>query len=483
LALQPDGKLVAAGAVIHSASGESDFAVARFKPDGELDTSFGLYGRATFSFHNLDYATAVAIQPDGKIVVGGYTGPSAASNINFLVVRFLPDGTLDPTFGFSGFNVIDFMGGPDYAYAMALAPDGKIVIAGTVFNGVHDVMGVARFTSDGIADVSFDLDARQLVEFDPGASHSGTCVLVQPDLKIVAGGDVGGDFALMRLTEWGSLDDTFGCQGGIGGGGACSGRARIDMGGDDHAYGVARAPNGWLYLGGYRIVASSVNFAIAQFNANGQLQSCPPFPCENWPDGRAYLNFNDYDTGFAMDVRTDGQIVVAGRTNGMFAWGQYGPTSPIAHVTAVTDLPGQELGLAVRFVGSGRLVVGGQQNFNGDTNFILAKYETTPDLTVGVPNAALPEAGLFEALGPNPAREGANLTFTLSQASAVEMRVHDVSGRLLRMETTGPLPPGRHQLRWDGRAADGSLPAAAVLFVSLRAEGRPIGQRTLVLVR
>jgi uncharacterized delta-60 repeat protein len=483
LAVQPDGKLVAVGAVIQPTSGESDFAVARFMPDGELDTSFGLYGHATFSFHNLDYATGVAIQPDGKIVVGGYTGPSASGNINFLVARFLPDGTLDPTFGFSGFNVIDFLGGSDYAYAIALAPDGKIVLAGTVYNGVHDVMGVARFTSDGIADVSFDLDAKQLVEFDPGAVHTGRSVLVQPDLKIVVGGDVGGDFAIMRLTESGNLDDTFGCQGGIGGGGACDGRARIDMGGADYAYGIGRAPNGYLYLGGYRIAGSSVNFAIAQFSENGSLLGCPPFPCENWPSGKAYLNFNDYDTGFAMDVRADGQIVLAGRTNGMFAWGQFGPTNPVAHLTAVTDLPGQELALAVRFVGNGRLVVAGQQNFNGDINFMLAKYETTPDPTVGVAESPLPEASLFEALGPNPTREGANLTFTLSRSSAAKLLVHDVGGRLLRMETTGPLPPGRHQLRWDGRAADGSLPAAGVLFVSLEAEGRPIGRRTLVVVR
>jgi uncharacterized delta-60 repeat protein len=486
MVVQPDGKIVVAGWVAHPSSGESDFGCVRFLPDGELDTAFGLNGHTTFSFHNSDIATSVALQPDGKIVVAGYTG--SGNGVNFLVARFLPNGALDNTFGFSGFNVIDFMGGPDYASAVAVAPDGKIVIAGGAFNGVNQVVGVARFGPDGIADTSFDLDAKQLVEFEPGATHAGTCVLVQPDGKIVAGGYVNGDFILLRLNESGILDDTFGCQGGIGGGGGvCDGKARVDMGGGDYAYGLARAPNGWLYLGGSRVIDGPSDFAIAQFTENGVLTSCPPFPCENWPSGKAYLNIGNVDYGFALDVRPDGDIVVAGTADGMFAWGQFRPRSPVAYVAAANDMAGQDESVnAVRFDGYNHLVVAGTQIFNSDRNFALAMYETAPNVVTGVSDVSDPQrlaGNAFETLGPNPSGGSTRLAFALAQRSSVSLRVYDASGRLVRAQKVGTLPAGRHQAYWNG-LSNGGVPApAGVYFVNLSADGRDIGTQKLVVLR
>lgn len=483
MAIQPDGKIVVAGYVAHPTNGESDFGCARFLPDGELDPTFGLQGHTTFSFHNSDIGTAVALQPDGKIVVAGFTG--SGNGTNFLVARFLPNGAIDNTFGFGGFNVIDFAGGPDYAYGVAVAPDGKIVVAGGVFNGVNQVMGVARFGPDGIADNTFDLDAKQLVSFEAGATHAGTCVLVQPDLKIVMGGYVDGDFILLRLLESGILDDTFGCSGGIGGnGGPCDGKVRIDMGGGDYAYGLGRAPNGWLYLGGSRVIGTPSDFAVAQFNENGLLTSCPPFPCENWPNGRAYLNLGNVDYGLALDVRSDGDVVVAGTADGMFAWGQFGPRSNVAYAWAATDMAGQdENARAVRFLGPNRLVVAGPQTFNSDRNFALAMYEAAPSLITGVSDTQHLVGSEFESLSPNPSGGNTRLAFALAQGSRVDLRVYDASGRLVRAQRIGQLPPGRHQTAWDGRANGGAPAPAGVYFVTLRAGARDIGTRKLVVLR
>ena len=482
MVIQPDGKIVVAGFVAHPSSGESDFGCVRFLPDGELDPSFGVNGHTTFSFHNNDTATSVALQPDGKIVVAGYTG--SGDGVNFLVARFLPNGTLDNTFGFSGFNVIDFMGGPDYGYAVAVAPDGKIVIAGGAFNGVNQVVGVARFGPDGVADNTFDLDARQLVEFEAGATHAGTCVLVQPDRKIVAGGYVNGDFILLRLNESGNLDDTFGCSGGIGGGGVCNGKARVDMGGSDYAYGLARAPNGWLYLGGSRVWANfSSDFAIAQFTENGLLMSCPPFPCENWPNGRAYLDIGFADYGTALDVRSDGDIVVAGTADGMFAWGQFRPRSALAYVATATNMAGDENVSAVRFAGYNHLVVAGPQYFNSDRNFALAKYETAPNVVTGVSDPQRLTGNALVMLGPNPSDGNTRLAFGLTQKSSVDLRVYDASGRLVRAHKVGTLQAGRHQASWDG-LSNGGVPApAGVYFVNLSADGRDLGTQKLVMLR
>jgi uncharacterized delta-60 repeat protein len=481
MVIQPDGKIVVAGFVAHPSSGESDFGCVRFLPDGELDPSFGVNGHTTFSFHNNDTATSVALQPDGKIVLAGYTGSD--NGVNFLVARFLPNGTLDNTFGFSGFNVIDFMGGPDYGYAVAVAPDGKIVIAGGAFNGVNQVVGVARFGPDGVADTSFDLDARQLVEFEAGATHAGTCVLVQPDRKIVAGGYVNGDFILLRLNESGVLDDTFGCAGGIGGGGVCNGKARVDMGGGDYAYGLGRAPNGWLYLGGSRVIDGPSDFAIAQFTENGVLTSCPPFPCENWSSGKAYLNIGNVDYGFALDVRSDGDIVVAGTADGMFAWGQFRPRSAVAYVAAWTNMAGDESVSAVRFTGYNHLVMAGPQIFNSDRNFALVKFETAPNVVTGVSDPQRLAGNGVVMLGPNPSDGNTRLAFGLAQKSSVDLRVYDASGRLVRAHKVGALPAGRHQASWDG-LSNGGVPApAGVYFVNLSADGRDLGTQKLVMLR
>ena len=481
MVIQPDGKVVVAGFVAHPSSGESDFGCVRILPDGELDPSFGVNGHTTFSFHNNDTATSVALQPDGKIVVAGYTG--SGNGVNFLVVRFLPNGTLDNTFGFSGFNVIDFLGGPDYAQAVAVAPDGKIVIAGGAFNGVNQVVGVARFGPDGVADNSFDLDAKQLVEFEAGATHAGTCVLVQPDRKIVAGGYVNGDFILLRLNESGNLDDTFGCSGGIGGGGVCNGKARVDMGGGDYAYGLGRAPNGLLYLGGSRVIDGPSDFAIAQFTENGVLTSCPPFPCETWSSGKAYLNIGNVDYGFALDVRSDGDVVIAGTADGRFAWGQFRPRSAVAYVASWSDLAGDESVSAVRFAGYNHLVLAGPQFFNSDRNFALAKYETAPNVVTGVSDSQGLTGNALVLLGPNPSDGNTRLEFGLARMSSVDLRVYDASGRLVRAQKVGTLPAGRHQAHWDGRSNTGVPSPAGVYFVNLSADGQDLGTQKLVMLR
>ena len=125
LVLQPDGKLVAAG--VRSTS-DLDFALARYLPDGSLDPTFGVGGKVTTDFGSSDVASALVLQPDGKLVAAGgvqFDGPG-----DFALARYLPDGSLDPTFGVGGKVTTDF-GGIDGASALVLQPDGKLVAAGS----------------------------------------------------------------------------------------------------------------------------------------------------------------------------------------------------------------------------------------------------------------------------------------------------------------------------------------------------------------
>jgi hypothetical protein len=308
-------------------------------------------------------------------------------------------------------------------------------------------------------------------------------MIVQPDRKIVIGGGVGGDFGLARLNEDGSLDDTFGCQGGSGGGDPCGGKARIDMGGYDYLYALARAPNGWLYAAGASVVGGTIYAPVAQFNENGRLESCPPFPCENWPDGKAYPNWGARGAAYAIDARSDGQVVVAGEADGYFIWAQYSATNDTDPLTGSTDLVGpRDYVTAVKFTGWNSLVVAGRQAFHGDENFALAKFETTPNATADTPAGGPPGSTMIGGLRPNPSHGSARLDFDLGHVSRVEVAIYDVGGRRIRVIDAGELAAGHHEATWDGLSEEGAPVGAGVFFVRLRVDGRAAGDRRLVVL-
>ena len=142
LALQADGRIVALGETF-DATGVA-FALARYEADGALDAGFGSGGSVTTDFGSGDaQGQSVAVQPDGKIVAagGGLFGP----NVDFQLARYEGDGTLDAGFGTGGLVTTDFFGATDRALGMALQADGAIVLAGRAFNGVSRDFALARY--------------------------------------------------------------------------------------------------------------------------------------------------------------------------------------------------------------------------------------------------------------------------------------------------------------------------------------------------
>ena len=164
IALQPDGKIVAVGMI----NGLGQWGVARFHSNGSLDTSFSGDGWLTDAFDKQvrdEWANAVAVQADGKIVVGG-SAYRAATHQDWVAVRYTASGALDSTFGTGGKAWVDF--GPEAGAAwtpetrygdLALAPDGRIVLAG---ESSGDRLGVARLTAAGALDPTFAGDGRLL---------------------------------------------------------------------------------------------------------------------------------------------------------------------------------------------------------------------------------------------------------------------------------------------------------------------------------
>ena len=122
--VQPDGKIVVAG----YGNDDIDFVVTRLNSDGTFDTTFGAGGTSTIDFGLVEGAYAALLQPDGKIVVAGMAQPSL-TDADFAVARLRPDGRLDTTFGSDGKTTVT-SGAIEFAYAAALQPDGRIVLAG-----------------------------------------------------------------------------------------------------------------------------------------------------------------------------------------------------------------------------------------------------------------------------------------------------------------------------------------------------------------
>ncbi len=348
--IQPDGKIVAAG------GGDStigSIAVSRYNPNGALDTTFDGDGKASTAAVISVYGTGreVALQSDGKIVVAGEGGPVGQSDFDFILVRFNSNGSLDTTFNSSGIVVTRFSTNDDDAYAIAIQPDGKIVVGGQTFiTGGSSVFALARYNSNGTLDTTFGDNGKLTTTFAAFGNRVES-LLIQDDNKIIAAGvrnlarylpdgtldatfGTGGrvlvnlsglsikaaalqpdgniviagaatpvqflDFAVIRLTSEGVFDTTFNMNG----------RAFLDFGTtNDHAESLLLQPDGKIVLVGYSGILEGSDFALARFNANGSTDTSFGDLGKLTTD---FLNGNDVANGAA--IQTDGKIVAVGRS-------------------------------------------------------------------------------------------------------------------------------------------------------------------------
>ncbi len=234
VALQPDGKIIATGYVTPggvNVAGAYDFALARYNPDGSLDQTFGTGGTVITDFNGLgDRAQTSVLQPDGKIVLAGWVYTTIAAQIDFGLARYNPDGSLDLTFDGDGKVVTTFGNNlSELARGIALAPDGKLVVAGDFYNpppivgqSGHWDVAIARYNTNGSLDASFDGDGRFVYDSNLSDRNEGAeDVVVQPDGKIIFVGDshlivnaVPGvsdqDLLMGRLNVDGTFDNSFG---------------------------------------------------------------------------------------------------------------------------------------------------------------------------------------------------------------------------------------------------------------------------------
>ena len=167
---------------------------------GTLDTSWKVTGKVITPIGSgEDFAWAMTLQPDGKVLVAGYC--SNGTNYDFCVARYMPDGTLDTSWNITGKVITPIGSSDDFAYAMTLQPDGKVLVAGGCFNGTNDDFCAARYLPNGTLDTSWNVTGKVITPIGSG-NDSANAMTLQPDGKVLlAGVCLGGtnpDFCVAR---------------------------------------------------------------------------------------------------------------------------------------------------------------------------------------------------------------------------------------------------------------------------------------------
>ncbi len=391
--IQNDNKIVAVGTFAPSSSSlGTAAALARYNPDGSLDASFGTGGEATITFPGLVPVTVnvLALQPDGKIVVAGTVstagngGAQPADITDILVARYDSAGNLDTTFGQGGFATFALTGLGAIANALALQSDGKIVVVGaatvslaTISAASSSEFVTARLNPDGSLDNTFGNQG--LAAMPAALSVSGlglTGVVIQPDGKIVALGEAqtGSNLSIqetvaIRYNISGSLDSSFGANGV----GAAPFTNSIGESG-----GAVLQPDGNIVVVG----ASNSTWGLVRFNANGSLDTS-----FGTVGVTAFTGF-----GATVALQPDGKLIEVGRTSALssdFAVARYNSDgSPdVSFGTGgmvTTDFSGHtDVATSVVIEPNGKILVGGSTIQNGAAVFALAGYNANGSLDAG----------------------------------------------------------------------------------------------------
>ena len=312
LALQADGRILLVGGL----------NLLRFNADGTLDQSFGTGGQVhvPFDASGADTAQDVAVQGDGKIVVVGFSGTGVQQD--FALARFNPDGTVDTGFGTGGKTLTDFLGSTDRARRVLLQADGKILVAGfatfVASPGLASVgFALARYNPDGSLDTGFGV-AGKVRDSVAGEYDLAQSLALDPDGRIVLAGSAANDgvsnpdVGLIRY--WGDTgprlpgwkDTTFGPLG--------TGLLQTDLQlatGWEEADDVAILADGTIALAGRVTVGATTGgrefaFVLGRCDKDG-------FGCQ----GLLTLFTAESDSARSMAVQADGKIVVVGQAGSL----------------------------------------------------------------------------------------------------------------------------------------------------------------------
>lgn len=470
LAIQPDGKIIAAGSSL--LNGNSQFALVRYMEDGSLDNTFSADGKLTVDFGpNEDIATAIAIQPDGKIVAAGRS--RNGSFFDFALLRYLTDGSPDKSFNGTGKVTTNFGSNNGEAYAVLVLPNGKILAAGGVQQGAFYDFALIRYQDNGMPDSSFGVNGQVILDFN-GNTDKAFSLALQPDGKIVAAGyAINGtyaDFALARFSPDGTPDSTF----------HLDGKQTVDISTfDDFGQAMALQPDGKIVVAGYaKLGSTQTKNVLARFIQDGELDST------FGSDGKLItFVYNTFDNTRAVALQSNGNIVIAGNSyspvyENDFSLSCFTPDGDFdtafnggGKVTTDFNITIDKAN-AVAVQADGKIVAAGISGSNVGGDFALARYHP------GVTSTNQPISSQIALhFFPNPlAQQTGTLEYELPEATEISLHLVDAQGQVIRpLQESVRQETGKHTL--EIRLPDGLSNGTYLLI--LASEGRPVGAKNI----
>ena len=300
--VQPDGRIVIAGET--QINNQGDFAILRILPDGTPDSTFGIHGwTVTDLGTQYEFPNCVALQADGKIVAAGRQTGTPLSDM--VMVRYHPDGRVDSLFGSDGI-VVTNLREEDEAFSIAIQPDGQIILAGFASISASGDFAVTRYNPDGTLDKFFGEGGKVITDIDGvNASDFIKAMVLLPDGKILVVGNANNaffdgqaDVGMVRYDQNGILDPEFGV-GGI---------KVTSFGAFTNSHGLAVQPDGKILFGGIsNVINEDKRWLLARFQSNGSLDE--GFGTGGFTTTKVPGN-NDYAT--AVHIQSDSRIILTG---------------------------------------------------------------------------------------------------------------------------------------------------------------------------
>lgn len=297
IALQSDGKIVAVGS--GNFSNQRRMILIRYNANGTLDQTFGTGGIVTTAYGGDTQGAKVVVQPDGRIVVVGYTGNDSSSTVRRqFVARFTASGAPDASFGSGGSVSVGTEANSTNGLSIALQPDGKILTGGLMMVDSSAAYLLARLNADGSPDTTFDADGLNSVASGTifSESYGFRSLAVQSNGRILA---LGHGNALFRFEKNGALDASFGSNG-----------RRQALGDASDAYAVTVTPSGKITAVGYPAIPtfSPIAYRTARYLPNGAPD--PNYSDDGYLDIDVEPSLADGATAAAFD--SQGRLVIAG---------------------------------------------------------------------------------------------------------------------------------------------------------------------------
>lgn len=461
VALQPDGKILATGHVY--VNGSFRVFVVRHNPDGSPDPSFP---NVITSINTAsEYARAIAVQDDGKILVAGHLD---GTNSAFLVIRLTATGAYDSTFGTAGIVTTDFgASSTNETNSMVIQPDGKILIAGWTSTGDKDI-ALLRFNADGSPDSNFGVDGKVSTDLNNSLQEVAHEVALQPDGKIIVAGFSSSsysanDVVVLRYTSNGSPDLSFGTNG------VALPVVNLD---DDAALSMVLQPDGKIVTAGYTYTAYTyADNLIVRFDSTGNLDT------EFNGTGVVVANNGNIDH-IAYDVllQPDGKIVITGRVFFDFTLdfmlarfnsnGSVDPSFGTGGYTYTAIALESDIALASLIQPDGKIVMTGYYTDSGIENLVLARYANDTAFT-GIKEISLHDVLIY----PQPADEMIHIRLNERINNPVNASIYSITSTRLRTVSAGS----------EFSIGTDDLPTGIYLLQITDKENNPVARKTFVV--